>query len=160
MKKASFLVLLALCLSACGFHLRGMIDVPAWLNDISLITEDGDKELAILISSQLEANKIKIIHDPAQAQYWLIIHQSNLRQQIVSIGASTNPRQYQLILTVSFSLQTVKGKIIKATRDVVVTRQLTVNNDRILGSNEEEAILVDEMRRDAAIQILNRILAN
>ncbi|MDF1928913.1 hypothetical protein PGH45_00900 [Legionella pneumophila] len=38
-----------------------------------------------------------------------------------------------------------------------MSRQLTVNNDRILGSNEEQALLVSEMRRDAAIQIINRL---
>ncbi|WP_081964878.1 LPS assembly lipoprotein LptE [Legionella norrlandica] len=152
---ASLIVLL--CLTSCGFHLRGMIDIPKWLNNVAIISNDGNKELTSLLKSQLEGYQIDINPEPARATYWLIIKNSNLQQQIVSIGASTNPRQYQLILTVEFMLQTPKGQIISPSRKVAVNRQLTVNNDRILGSNEEEALLVSEMRHDAVIQIINRL---
>ena len=54
-------------------------------------------------------------------------------------------------------LQTSKGQVIKAPRLVTVSRQLTVNNDRLLGSNEEETVLISEMRREAVIQIINRL---
>lgn len=157
MKKCLPLLLLICLLSACGFHLRGMVDIPQWLNNVAIISHDDSKELVSLLKSQLEGYKIDVRPDPAQANYWLVINSSSLQQQIVSVGASTNPRQYQLILTIEFMLQTVKGQIIQAPRQVIVSRQLTVNNDRILGSNEEETILISEMRHDAVIQIINRL---
>ena len=157
--KAKYFItlLLVLLLSACGFHLRGIIDIPEWLNNVSIISRDGDKDLISKMKTQLEGYKIDVNPDPANAKYWLIINKSNVHQQIISIGASTNPRQYQLIMTTLFSLQTPKGQIIKAPKQVMVTRQLTVNNNRILGSNEEETILLNEMHQDTVIQILNRI---
>ncbi|KTD43209.1 LPS assembly lipoprotein LptE [Legionella quateirensis] len=157
--KANYFIslLLVLLLSACGFHLRGVIDIPEWLNNVSIISRDGDKDLISKMKTQLEGYKIDVNPDPANAKYWLIINKSNVHQQIISIGASTNPRQYQLIMTTLFSLQTPKGQIIKAPKQVMVTRQLTVNNNRILGSNEEETILLNEMHQDTVIQILNRI---
>jgi LPS-assembly lipoprotein len=91
------------------------------------------------------------------AKYWLSIDFITLSQQIISIGASTNPRQYQLLMTVGFSLKTSKGEIIKPPRKVFVTRQFTANNDRVLGSNEEEALLINEMHHDAVVQIINRL---
>ncbi|MCL9684626.1 LPS assembly lipoprotein LptE [Legionella maioricensis] len=157
MKKKVFPLILALLLSACGFHLRGLIDVPEWLNNVSIISKDGNKELVSLLKSQLEGYKVEVNPEPALAKYWLIINKTTFQQQIVSVGASTNPRQYQLILTIEFMLQTSKGQIIKAPRFVAVSRQLTVNNDRILGSNEEETVLISEMRREAVIQIINRL---
>lgn len=156
-KKYSISLVLILLLTGCGFHLRGVIDIPEWLNNVAIISNDNNKELASLLKSQLEGYKVDVNSDPSLAKYWLIIKNSSLQQQIVSIGASTNPRQYQLILTIEFMLQTPKGQIIKAPRKVAVNRQLTVNNDRILGSNEEEALLVSEMRHDAVIQIINRL---
>lgn len=154
-KYASLLVVFLL--SACGFHLRGMIDIPEWLDNVSIISRDGNKELVAKLKSVLEGYKIKVNDDPALAKYWLMINRSNLQQQIVSIGASTNPRQYQLIMTTEFSLTTPKGQVVKPVRQVTVTRQLTVNNDRILGSNAEESILISEMRQDTVIQIINRL---
>jgi LPS-assembly lipoprotein len=155
--KKIFPIILVLLLSACGFHLRGLIDVPEWLDNVSIISKDGNKELVSLLKSQLEGYKVEVNPEPALAKYWLIINKVTFQQQIVSVGASTNPRQYQLILTVEFMLQTSKGQIIKTPRTVAVSRQLTVNNDRILGSNEEETVLISEMRREAVIQIINRL---
>jgi LPS-assembly lipoprotein len=145
----------ALLLSACGFHLRGMIEVPPWLNHLSIISNDGDKELVSILRSQLEANKIQIYSNPARAKYWLIINRSNLQQRIVGIGASTNSRQYQLVLTVEFMVETVKAQIIKEPKLILVSRQWTVNNDRLLGSNEEESIFLSEMKKEAVMQIIH-----
>lgn len=158
MKYKFLALLLPLLLTACGFHLRGITDLPEWLNNVSIISKtEYSKELETKLKSLLEGYKIDVNPDPSHAQYWLIIHDSRVQQQIVSVGASTNPRQYQLTMITEFSLQTPKGQIIKAPKRVSVSRQLTVNNDRILGSNEEESILISEMRQDTVIQIVNRL---
>lgn len=157
MKKHTIPLILVLLLSACGFHLRGMVDIPLWLDSVAIISNDGNKPFEMRLESGLEAYKIKVIPEPAQAHYWLIINKSNLQQHIISVGASTNPRQYQLIMTIEFQLQSNTGKIIQPSRQIMVTRQFTVNNDRILGSNEEEATLISEMQQEAVIQIINRL---
>lgn len=157
MNKRIIPLILALLLSACGFHLRGMIDVPKWLNKVAIISNQSSKELSWILKTHLEAYKIDVRDNPAQANYWIIINNERFEQRIVSIGASTNPRQYQLFLRVEFLLQQNKGTVIKPASQIVITRQLTVNNDRILGSNEEEQTLMNEMRKDAAIQIINRL---
>ncbi|MBA2648002.1 MAG: hypothetical protein H0U75_00120 [Legionella sp.] len=157
MKKAIALLLLALHLSACGFHLRGIVEIPSWLRHISIIYKDQDTEFISLLTSQLETHKIHIESEPAHAPYWLMIDSILYQKQIVSIGSSTNPRQYQLILGIEFSLQSCKGELIMPSKRVIVTRQLTVNNDRILGSNDEERHFIKEMRRDAVYQIINRL---
>lgn len=151
------LLFLTFMLTACGFHLRGIVDIPKWLNNVAIISKDGDRQFGTVIGSHLTSHQINVNPEPSLADYWLIINRINVQQQIISIGASTNPRQYQIIMTVEFLLQSRKGQIIKAPSQVVVIRQLTVNNDRILGSNQEEAILMAEMRRDAVIQIINRL---
>lgn len=157
MKKAAALAFLLFCLSACGFHLRTYLDVPPWLNNVSVISQDEHNDLVSILRSQLEQNHIRVNPDPATAQYWLMINNINLRQQIISIGASTNPRQYQLVLSLEFVLQSRKGEIVRPAKLISVSRQLTINNDRILGSNAEEITLIREMKRDLVIQIINAL---
>lgn len=149
--------ILALCLCACGFHLRGMIDVPTWLESVAIIAKDDNKQLVNLLEAQLDAYKINVVDDPIRAKYWIQINYSNVQQQIISIGASTTPRQYQLIMTTNFSLITKKGEVIQPARTISVSRQFTSNNDRILGSNDEQLILINEMRQDTVVQIINRL---
>ncbi|MFI4918275.1 MAG: LPS assembly lipoprotein LptE [Legionellales bacterium] len=151
------LLLISLLLSACGFHLRGMIDVPKWLTNVAISSKSNDLEFVSMLKSTLEGYHIEVNPEPALAHYWLIINHVTYQRQIVSVGASTNPRQYQLTLSVGYMLQTRKGQIIKASRQVSVSRQLTVNNDRILGSNDEETILINEMRQEAVVQLINRL---
>lgn len=133
------------------------MDAPKWLNNVAILSKQEDKELVTLLKSQLESYKIHVNPDPTGANYWILLNKSTLQQQIVSIGASTNPRQYQLIFTIEFMLQTSKAQIIKEPKFITVYRQLTINNDRILGSNEEEAILISEMKREAVIQLINSL---
>jgi LPS-assembly lipoprotein len=144
-------------LSACGFHLRGISNIPDWLNHIAIISENNDKQFVSILQARLESTKIPVDTDPSLAQYWLVINEVNLQQQIISVGASTNPRQYTITLSVLFILKTSKGQIIKAPSTIYVSRQLTLNNDRILGSKDEESILIGEMKQDAVTQIIYQL---
>lgn len=155
--KRSYLLLLIVSLTACGFHLRGMVDMPSWLKNVAIITEDAHRDLLPLLKDQLQAYNIAVSATPAQADYWLIIEKDNYQQQITNIAASTAPRQYLLLYSLQFSLRTKQGKALISSAMVSVTRQLTVNNDRILGSNSEEALMASEMRRDAVMQVINRL---
>lgn len=150
-------LILSFFLSACGFHLRGVSNVPNWLNNIAIISENNDKQFISIIKSRLEGSKIQVNSEPTHAQYWLIINEVNLQQQIISIGASTNPRQYTITLTVVYVLKTRKGQDLTPPSKVNVSRQLTLNNDRILGSKDEESILIGEMKQDAVTQIMYRL---
>lgn len=151
------LIITTMIVSGCGFHLRGMINVPTWINNISIIVEQAHRELAPQIQSQLQAYSIYVNPNPALARYWLIIESDSTQQNITSVSSSTTPRQYQLIYTVQFKLQRAKGEDIIPSTQIVTTRQVTINSNRILGSNEEEELLKGDMRRDAVIQMLNRI---
>lgn len=151
-------MLISICmLSACGFHLRGMIDVPSWLTDVAIVSPVNNPEFTSRLKAQLEAYKISVNPDPASATYWLVLNQAEFNQQIVSIGASTNPRQYHLSLLIGFTIQTKNGKIIQPQKNIQINRQFTSNNDRILGSDFEQTVIVNEMRQEAVNQVINRI---
>ena len=153
----TILTLIVLAITGCGFHLRGMVNVPPWLNNVAIIVQQVNRDLEPLLKNQLQAYNIRINADPALANYWLILEQDSIVQNISSISSSTTPRQYQLIYTVTFKLEQAHGKEIIPSTTIVVARQSTINSDRILGSNDEEDLQKSEMRRDAVIQILNRL---
>lgn len=155
--KRFLLVFFIVFLSGCGFHLRGFNDMPRWLNNVSIIIQSAHRDMGPIIKDQLEGYNIRVNTNAAQADYLLIIESDAIQQQITNISASTAPRQYLLIYAVQFKLVKAKGSVIIPSSFVSVTRQLTVNNNRILGSNSEEMLLSAEMRRDAAMQIINRL---
>lgn len=157
MIKRLAILLMVICIAGCGFKLRGWADMPAWLNNVAIIVQEAHRDLIPKLKDQLEGYGVHIA-DPAHADFLLVIENDSIKQQITSISASTTPRQYQLIYMVQFSLiNKITGKPIISSGHVLVTRQLTVNNDRILGSDSEGSTINAEMRRDAVMQIINRI---
>jgi LPS-assembly lipoprotein len=144
-------------LAGCGFHLRGVQSLPSWLNKVSVITTHVSPEWGPIMKRQLQLAHVMIVDDPTEAPYWLTIQNERMQQNISSISSGSSPRQYQLTYHVQFTLQRAKGTELIAPSTIVVTRLLTINNDRILGSHDEEEQLKQEMRRDAAVQILYRL---
>lgn len=152
-----FPLLATLCLFGCGFHLRGFVTMPTGLHDVGIIIEAANRDLEPMLKDQLNAYHIVVPDDPQSAHYWLIIEEDKEEQHITSVSSSTTPRQYQMNYQVTFKFQAANGKEIIPSTNVTTTRQLTVNSNRILGSNFEENTLKHEMRKDAVIQIIDRI---
>lgn len=151
-------VLILALLNGCGFHLRGLADKPSWLKQVAIVTESAHPGIESVLKDQLQAYNIGVTIYPTEASYWLIIERDFSQRQITSISASTTPRQYQLVYTVFFRMVSKKGKIIIPSAQVSITRQLTINNDRILSSDAEESLIQREMLRDASFQMINRLI--
>jgi LPS-assembly lipoprotein len=124
---------------------------------VTIVVEQAHRDLEPLLKEQLQSYHVQINPDPTSAHYWLILEKDDVQQHITSVSSSTTPRQYQLVYQVQFKLQQAKGKEMLPSSFIVVSRQVTINSNRILGSNEEEALLKMEMRREAATQIIYRL---
>ena len=152
-------IIALLLLSSCGFHLRGVAEIPNWLNNIAIVVENGSRELEPLLTEQLQSYRVNLSTSKTNAQYWLIIENDSFQKQITNVSASTTPRQYILIYSIQFSLIKNKGDALLSSNTVSVTRQFTLNNNRILGSDYEEMTFKREMEREAVGLIISRISA-
>lgn len=131
--------------------------MPQWFTNVSIIIEQANRDLGPIFVSQFKAYHVTVHEEPKQADYWLIVERDSNVEQIASVSSNTTSRQYQLIYTVWYKLQKANGIEVLPTSSVVVNRQLTINSNRILGSNNEENLIKQEMRRDAVIQILAKL---
>ncbi len=146
-------------ISACGFHLRGNLHLPQSVMPIAVVAQNGHTPLEKQLENKLSLQNVDVTDNPAKAKYLIIIIQESMRQDIAAVAASTAPRQYQLTYKVVFKLQKAKGNepLTDEPMTVTVDRLLTINNDRILGSDSEAALLKKEMQADVATQILARL---
>ena len=151
------LLLATLCLQGCGFHLRGFVAIPSKFQNVGIIVGNVNRDVAPYLKEQLIGYRIRVTDDPRAAAYWIILEQDKEEQHITSVSSSTNPRQYQLNYQLTFKLQEARGKELISSTNVTTTRQLTINSNRIMGSDFEENTLKHEMRKDAVIQIIERI---
>ncbi|MBA4697274.1 MAG: hypothetical protein H2069_07800 [Legionella sp.] len=151
------LVLACLTTTSCGFQLRGLSDFPSWLNNVAIVIQNANPELENYLKAQFAFYQKTVCKDPSRANYILIIEGDDFREQITNVSASTTPRLFLMTYTVKFSLMSSKGATLISSNVVRITRQLTINNNRLLGSDLEEAVLKNEMRKEAVIQLFNRL---
>lgn len=162
MNRALFKILFLLVLfnlSSCGFHLRGVVtsDMPTWLDYIYIDVKTANQDLKTRLIEKLQYTHRKVCYNLNDVKYILTIEQDEIFDNISSVSSATTPRQYQLVYRVWFNLTTPQGKVIIPSNHVSVSRTITINNDRILGSGQEEDLTKSSMREDAVLQILNTL---
>lgn len=155
MKKALLIVLASLALAACGFRLHGTFQLPPWFDRIYIENQGSQSNIAKTLKRLLRSNRVTVLPTSHNAAYLLILEKDKLRRQITYISASTTPRQYQLTYSINVRVKNAKGLELIPTSTLMVSRNLTVNNNRILGSNFEEGAILREMRQEAATQIMH-----
>lgn len=159
MKRHWALLLICLSLMGCGYHLRGNINFPQWFKTVSISGSPKSHVIIQMLESRLSGYGIRIFpRNRRDAAYTLTIQEELQREDISTVSSTTIPRQYQLNYLVRFTLsKSTNGDVLVPSTVIRISRQLTVNNNRILGSDNEELLLQEEMRNDAVTQIMSRL---
>lgn len=155
--------LLALALSACGFHLRGSdgsFTLPFATLFISLpdtsplaidlkrnIRANGGTE--IVPSSKDADGVIDVLTDPEKTR----------GKTILSLSSSGRVREYQLSYNIVFRVIDRKGNELLGPTSIALTRPITFNESQLLAKETEEALLYRDMQSDLVQQMLRRIAA-
>lgn len=155
--KFSLLSIILLSLIGCGFHLRGQMALPPAVKNISVIS-DVDDPFIQQIKQRLEQYSINVTDDEKLSASVLTINNLTHRSSVSSVSSSTNTRQYYLSYQLFFSL-TVNKKILLNNQSVTSSRTLTVDANRILGSDDEEITLKQEMQQDLLRKLMQRLSA-
>lgn len=148
-------------LTACGFHLRGLVHFPSDFNHVAIINQSQhiNQDFMNALKVELEVRGIDVVEDAREAPYWLVLEQDHLQQQITNVAASTAPRQFILSYHIQFQLLRTRTTPVVKLQHITIQRQVTINNNRILGSTFESQTIEHEMHQEAAMQMLTRISA-
>ncbi len=150
-----FFSILCAPLLGCQFHLRGVTEkLPLPYRKIHVVALNTPPHLTSIVKQRLLRDGATLTRN---APYRLTLHQEVIKKNILSISSGSSSRQYQVVYQMYFSFEKTKGLTLIENAPILVTRFLTINNDRILGSHDEEEHIMDDMRYDAALQMVERI---
>lgn len=150
-----------LIFSGCGFHLRQSESLNNAWTHLAIVLKTNHPSLYQELNKQLKSNQDDSKKIAAKKTYKLIIETEDWQKSIISISSSTTPRQYQLKYHLQFSVQNPEHEYLLQDKSLNIYRQLTLNNDQLLGSELEESTLKQQMIADAVIQIryqMNQLL--
>lgn len=152
--KNIFLLITILFVSACGYHLRGSIDLPEELKRIYL--KDASGQLTKIMRKTLKSSGGKLVDKIQQAGIIIVVVKENMDRRVLSLSSTGRANEYQLIYTLNFNLLDAEGKSLAELQHLEINRDYFNDQEQVLAKNIEEQIIWDEIHRKAVQQIINR----
>jgi len=158
-KSLAIVVSLAVVLSACGFRLRGPVELPDALQDTYIQSQNPFTGMARALRTQIERAGAHVVEDKSQASAVLTVMRERSENRVLSVGTSGKATEYELFDEVVFSLSDVKGKSLVRPQTLRTTRDLVFDENELLGKLSEADSIHRQMRENLARQVLMRIRA-
>lgn len=156
---SALLLVLTLCLGACGFHLRGTQQSASPLAFKALYIQAMPGGVGDALRQALEPRSdLRLAASPDQADAVLTLDQEGVDKQIMSVNRSGRVSEYEMIYRLRGSLSLQGVEVIPPTA-LRLRRDYSFDDNNLLGKDAEEQILIRDMRSDAAQQILRRLAA-
>jgi len=153
--------MLALCslVSACGFTLRGQNELPAAFHHIYVQADSSYEPFTKTLKQELRLRGVKLAHSPQETVIHIIIKNRSFEKNTPNIGTSDQVRVYSLRYRLTFEIKGIKSRIKLPPQTLTVHRQLTLNVNQMLHTNDEVQIIKHEMEAALIHQLINRLHA-
>tara|TARA_B110000444_G_scaffold26917_1_gene22230 strand:- start:765 stop:1268 length:504 start_codon:yes stop_codon:yes gene_type:complete len=140
-------------ISACGFHLRGDIELSEDWQTLQLITANPNGDLGRELATTLRVMGIELTDN---AHISIKLGSEQFERRSVSVGAGARANRYEIELAVEVSVYNDRGvELIKSTK-LSVFKLMNHDPNNVVGEEEEIRMLRSEMR----IELVQRILRN
>ena len=152
------LVLLALSLSACGFHLRGHNLKEAGFPFKSIyLKSPAPTPFVADLKNNLELYQIKLEASTATADLTFEVVSEASDKQILALSGSGQVLEFQLRYRVSIRAYDKQMQEWVPADEITLQRTLAYDAAQILAKEQEEALLYRDMRSDAVHQVMRRL---
>ena len=152
------LLLIALLpsLVACGFHLRGDIELPPEWNILHLASASPNSELSHALRAGFENVGIQW-QDRADANYVLYLGNERFERRNLTIGNNARAAEFELVMTTSLRITDSAGNEIMPEADVAAHKIMTHDPENVSGKVEESRLLRQEMRQELVQQLMRKV---
>ena len=174
LRRAITILSLVFFMQACGFQLRGALDLSQDISPIYL-QQNSVFELGRDIRSLLTANKIQMTENDKQAKTQLTLLNEAKSRRVLSVDGNGRVKEYLLHYAANFSIKINPSKDINDINEIneineikdlgrndsiSVSRSLLFDPDAVVAVVNESEVLYKDMRRDVARSILLKLQAS
>lgn len=149
------LLICLLCLSACGFHLRGASDVPfktIHIQGNTLVISKG-------LNRSLRNNDVKILNSSEDAEMNLELIGEESEKRIMSLSGRGVVREYELYYRVHYRTRLAGAETWSPVQTIESRRDFSYEDSQLLAKQAEEKRLNENMQKDVLNGLMRRLSA-
>ncbi len=153
--KNIMIVLGLLMLSACGYHLKSVVNLDEAYDKTYIqhaISAPLYRPLAVALSNQ----GLKLVDKSGDATAKILIIKDSLTKQVQSIGTNNRVQEYRLDYELTFAVHFLDA-IEVPEQTLSLSRDYAFDIGQITGTQAEERILREQMYKDMAQMIVRSI---
>ena len=155
-----FVFVLAAALSACGFHLRNKLALPADMPAVKVVSVSPYSELVKLLNRSLRASGAQVVEDETaddSGMAHLRVLSERWGDLPIAIDAQGRAQEYSLRYAVIFVFKRPDGSDLVPQQVIELSRDYVSSPTDATGTTTERELLADELRREMAASILRRV---
>ena len=156
MKLNIIIISILLTLSACGYSMRGSINIPSSIKSIS-VTSGQYSELVDILNSSLNSSNIKSSISVDDNMYRIVILSETFNRRQLSINSAGRVNEYELIYSVNFELKIPNKKSIKDR--IILYRDYSFDENNVMGNSDRESDIQKGMMFTVSTLIFNKLIA-
>jgi LPS-assembly lipoprotein len=159
MTKNSVVFMLMLLLTACGYHLRGAIQLPEALQKIYV--RGASAELTNAIARTFRSASGELVATAAEAGMILNVINEDYQRRTISIDSSGYSNEYDLVYRLTFDLLNNQGAVLISAQTIEVSKSYfnEQSGNTVLSKGNEEVVLRKELYSQAVRSVIDRARA-
>ncbi len=145
---------MALLLSACGYHLRGALDLPTGMRHVYL--DGGSAPLREQFKRTLKSSSGKLASAPEGAGLTIRIFGEDFNRRALSLDAKGKAEEFELFYRLEYEVLGSGKSVLMKRQPVEIRRDYFNDQQDIMAKDNEEAVIRNEMYQQAVRTIVDR----
>lgn len=154
MTKKAVIVVVALLLSACGYHLRGAYALPSTMKSIYL--EGGSGPLREQFKQVMTSSSGQLTSTRQGAGLVVRILNEESNRRTVSLSSRGKSNEFELYYYLEYELANAGNALLMERQPIEIRREYYNDQQAVMAKESEEAVIRDEMYQQVVRTIVNR----
>lgn len=150
------ILLAALAVMACGFHLQGQAELPPEMETTRIVAQEPHSLFIRRLTILLEQNGAQVMEAPPSTAV-LEIPVNLVHKEILTIGDNARVREFRLVHRVTFRLVDEQRNVLVPEQSLERNRVYSFDEQDILAATREEEFLREELADTMSRLVLRQL---
>ena len=150
-------ILLLICVSACGFQLRSDAALAEKLGTTRLSVVDEFSPFARQLKRSLQRSGVELIEVPDRDAGLIDVSVNRVKREILTIGDTARVREYRVSHDVEFRVLNASGEEILPLQVLQQSRDLSFDEGELLAATREEEFIREELSGNLVRLVVQRL---